>query len=218
MPGKIFDFDGPLFRFLNTLANIVILSVLTLVCSVPLITFGPSMKALYACSLKMVRNEEGYVTKDFFRNFKTQFLRSSVLGIFFLLAAGFLAGGIYTFVMIGKAFPVIMIVAWGIAGFIVLCTMLWIFPMQARFVNPIKQTVKLSFWLAVTKFPQTMLMLLIWLFIPGCVLFISGNFIPLVFLAELGTAAYFSAEVYDSLFAELEEKIREGQNNHREEN
>ncbi len=210
MQGRIFNYEGPLFRFINTLANIVILSVLTLVCSVPLVTFGPAMKALHATCLKMVRNEDGYIIKDYFKSFKNNFLQSAVLGLIVLVALAFLGGGIYTFLMIGKAFPTIMIIAWGIAGFIISCTLIWIFPMQSRFVNPIKETVRLSFFLAVTRFPKTLIMLVIWAFIPACVLFISGNFLPLVFLAELGTAAYFNAEVYDGLFRELEDRIKNG--------
>ncbi|MBQ7635847.1 MAG: DUF624 domain-containing protein [Lachnospiraceae bacterium] len=207
MKGRIFNYDGPFFGFLNTFANIIILSVVTLVCCIPVITFGPAVRALYVVSLKMVRNEESYVVKDFFKSFKSNFLQNVILGLLVLLALGFFGGGLYSMIMIGSAFHIIIKIGFGMGALIVIATILWIFPMQSRFKNPIKQTVKLSFWLAVTKFPKTILMLIIWLFIPACVVFISGNFVPLVFLAELGTAAYFCAEVYDDLFRELEDKI-----------
>ncbi len=208
MQGKIFNYEGPVFKFLNTAANIVILSVAALICSIPVITFGPSMKALCSVCLKMVRNEEGYVLKDYFKSFKVNFWQTVVLGLIVLAALGFLVGGIYSVLMIGSAFHIVIKIAWGIAGVLVLLTMLWIFPMQSRFINPINKTLKFSIMLVITRFPKTLLMLVIWLFIPACFVFISGNFLPLVFLAELGTASYFCAEVYDGLFAEMEERIR----------
>ncbi len=209
MQGKVFDYDGPVFRFLNTLANVVILSVVTLICCIPVFTFGPAVRALFAVSLKMVRNEEGYILKDYFKSFRSNFGQNVVLGLLVLLALGIFGGGLYAFIMIGAAYHIIIKIGFGFAALIVISTILWIFPMQSRFTNPIRQTIKLSFWLAVTKFPKTLLMLVIWLFIPACVVFVSGNFFPLIFLAELGTAAYFSAEVYDGLFRELEDRINE---------
>jgi uncharacterized membrane protein YesL len=207
MQGRIFDYGGPLFGFLNTFANIIVLSVVTLVCCIPVITFGPAVRALYVVCLKMVRNEESYVVRDFFKSFKSNFGQNVFLGLLVLSALGIFGGGLYSLILIGGAFHIIIKIGFGMAALIVIATILWIFPMQSRFKNPIKQTVKLSFWLAVTRFPKTFLMLIIWLFIPACVVFISGNFVPLVFLAELGTAAYFCAEVYDGLFKELEDKI-----------
>ncbi len=213
MPGKIFNYEGPFFKFLNTFANIVILSVITVVCCLPVFTFGPAVRALYVVCLKLVRNEEGYVTKDYFRSFRSNFGQNVVLGLLVLLVLGVFGGGVYSFLLIGAAYHIIIKIGFGFAALIVISTVLWIFPMQSRFTNPIKQTVKLSFWLAVTKFPKTLLMLVIWLFIPACVLFISGNFLPLIVLAEFGTAAYFSAEVYDGLFRELEDRINENKEN-----
>ncbi len=212
MPGRIFNYDGPFFKFLNTAANIVILSVLTLICSIPVFTFGPAMKALYSVCFKMVRNEEGYVTKDFFKSFKKNFGQTVLLGLIVLFTLGVLVGGIYSVMMIGSLFGPVINIAWGIAGLIVVLTLLWVFPMQSRFVNPIGQTLRLSFGLVVTQLPKTLLMLVIWLFIPACFVFVSGNFLPLIFLAELGTAAYFSAEVYEPYFTEIEEKIKENRN------
>ena len=43
----IFAPDGKLAGFLNALGNLIVLNILTLICSIPIFTFGASMTALY---------------------------------------------------------------------------------------------------------------------------------------------------------------------------
>ena len=70
---RIFDVEGPLFSGLSRLADLFWLNVLFIVCSIPIFTIGASATALYYVTLKMVKNEECYITKSFFRSFKQNF-------------------------------------------------------------------------------------------------------------------------------------------------
>lgn len=56
-----------------------------MVCSIPVITIGASLTAVFYAALKMARDEEGYVWKEFFKSFK-QNLKQSIL-IELILAA-----------------------------------------------------------------------------------------------------------------------------------
>ena len=67
--GKFFDMDSPVMRTLNKVADLMWLNILTLVCCLPVITAGASITAMHYVLLKMVRNEESYITKDFFKSF-----------------------------------------------------------------------------------------------------------------------------------------------------
>ena len=44
---SLFDSESPLSRLLGRLLDIVVLSVLWLVCSLPIVTIGPASAALY---------------------------------------------------------------------------------------------------------------------------------------------------------------------------
>ena len=69
---KFFNLDSPLMKFLSRMTDILWLNILTVVCSIPIVTAGASFTALHYVCLKMVRDEEGYITKDFFKSFKRE--------------------------------------------------------------------------------------------------------------------------------------------------
>ena len=67
---KFFDLESPLMQILNKVADLMILNILTVVCCIPVITTGASLTAMHYVALKMARNEECYIARDFFKSFK----------------------------------------------------------------------------------------------------------------------------------------------------
>ena len=67
---KIFDLDNGFMRGLSRSTDLIVLNVLFLVCSLLVVTFGASLSALYSMTLKMVRNEEDYTVRGFFKAFR----------------------------------------------------------------------------------------------------------------------------------------------------
>ena len=82
---RIFDMDSPLMRILNKFADLMWLNILTLICCIPIVTIGPALSAAHYVELKMYRNEEGYITRDFFKAFKVNFKQGFILGVINLL-------------------------------------------------------------------------------------------------------------------------------------
>lgn len=70
---KIFDLDSPLMQVLNKVADLMWLNVLTLICCIPIFTAGASLTAMNYMALKIVRGEECYITRGFFKSFKMNF-------------------------------------------------------------------------------------------------------------------------------------------------
>ena len=68
---KIFDLDSPLMNVLNKMADLMWLNILTLICCIPVITAGAALTSMHYVALKIVRNEESYITRSFFKSFKT---------------------------------------------------------------------------------------------------------------------------------------------------
>ena len=71
--GHILDYDGKFINFLNKATDTLIATLLWLVCSIPIITIGASTTAFYSVMLKLVKDEESYITKSFFKAFKENF-------------------------------------------------------------------------------------------------------------------------------------------------
>lgn len=63
-----FALDGPFSGFMNTLGNIIWTGLLWLVTSIPLITMGCSAMGASRAAEK-TRNNQGYITKEFFAGF-----------------------------------------------------------------------------------------------------------------------------------------------------
>ena len=70
---NVFEEGSPFIRFLNRMADLLIINLLTLLMCVPVITAGASLTAMHYVLLKIVRDEEGYIVRSFFRSFKLNF-------------------------------------------------------------------------------------------------------------------------------------------------
>ena len=63
----------------------MILNLLTLICCIPIITAGDAMTALYYMTVKMVKNEECYIVKGYFKSFKENFKQATIIWLIALL-------------------------------------------------------------------------------------------------------------------------------------
>lgn len=208
MFNKLFDLDSKFMRALFKAADVLWLNLLTVVLCIPVITIGPALCALSFCCLKMARDEDGSVTKMYFAAFRRKFGQTVAIGILSTIVFVVFAGDVYAIVKGFYVFPTVLKIASFIAMFVVLCTMLYVFPFQARFENRIGVTIKNAFWASLLKFPKTLLMLCCWLFLPACILLVSGNFTPVFLLFGISFPAYLCAKIYDDFFMEMEERIK----------
>ena len=78
----------------NKLLNLVLLTVYWLVCSLPVFTAGAATAALYYTTLKVIKNDRGYVSGEFFRSFRGNFKVATACWLAHL-AAGLLFTGEY---------------------------------------------------------------------------------------------------------------------------
>lgn len=204
---KIFNNDSPLMNFLSTVADLLWLNVLTIVTSIPIITIGASFTALNYMCIKIVRGEEVYITKGFFKSFKENFRQSTVIWLIFLVVLGITGMDIFLFIKgdtnMPKFFQVIII----IEAILVTNMLMAVFLIQSRFENTIKKTLKNAFIISIGQFPKTVatfLMLAIFAFL-GYAAF--ETLFPIVLMFGLSVPIYFEAKMFDSFFKKLEDKI-----------
>ena len=62
MFGRIFNPENAFFRTADKLADLVMLSLMWALCSIPLVTLGPATAALYDAAVKILRRGEGTFT------------------------------------------------------------------------------------------------------------------------------------------------------------
>ncbi|MEH7495451.1 YesL family protein, partial [Neobacillus niacini] len=100
--------DGRFFRFTTKVSNLFLLNILWIIFSTPILTMGAATSAVYYVTLKMVKNEEGYIIKDFWYAFR-QNLKQGIMIEFVLLVGGvILLGDIWYFLQMGTIFGYIL--------------------------------------------------------------------------------------------------------------
>ena len=129
---KIFDLDSPLMNVLNKMADLMWLNILTLICCIPVITAGAALTSMHYVALKIVRNEESYITRSFFKSFKTNFRQATLIWLLLMLVAAILGGDYYIITKSGMQFSQVLVVLIMAAGVLVICTSLYVFPVLAK--------------------------------------------------------------------------------------
>lgn len=89
---NIFNLDSPVMQALGKVADLMWLNILTMICCIPIITIGPSLTAMHYMALKIVRNEECYITRGFFKSFKENFFQGMIIGVLTLFITLLLVG------------------------------------------------------------------------------------------------------------------------------
>ena len=92
---RFFSYESKFSQLLLKLCYACYLNLLWMICSLPIVTIGASTTALYYASLKIVRGQESYAGRMFFRSFKQNFKQATVLWLIMLGVGLFLAGDGY---------------------------------------------------------------------------------------------------------------------------
>ena len=156
---KIFDLDNGFMRGLSRSTDLIVLNVLFLVCSLLVVTFGASLSALYSMTLKMVRNEEDYTVRGFFKAFRENLKQGMIFGVAVLVILATvilnikLIGDINTGIALG-----IKIICFAISIWLFLMA-LYVFPIIARFRMKLGAIYKNAFLICVTNFKKTLILL-----------------------------------------------------------
>lgn len=199
--------DSPIMRFLSKLCDLIILNILCIICCIPIITAGASITALFSVTLKMVKGEESYIVRGFFKGFKDNFKQATII---WLIMAVF---GIFMYMDYRAAYVlptnVRNVFQVMIGAIMILYAMLftYIFPYLARFENSIKNIFKNSLLIAVLNLPWTLLMTVL----PIALVFITfltsytlvyGSMIWILFGFSL--VAYMNSGIFRKVFAKYE--------------
>lgn len=81
----MFGIDGKFYEIVSAIADLVILNLLFVLCSLPIFTIGASTTALFGVTKKMADNREGYIVRTYFKLFKENFKQSTAMWLILLM-------------------------------------------------------------------------------------------------------------------------------------
>ena len=161
---------------------------------------------MHYVALKIVRNEESYITRSFFKSFKTNFRQATLIWLLLMLVAAILGGDYYIITKSGMQFSQVLVVLIMAAGGLVICTSLYVFPVLAKFDNTIMGTIRNAFIMSILQLPKTVVMFVM-AFFPLIIYLVSLRLIPIIFLFGFSLPAYASAMLYNKFFQKLEDQL-----------
>jgi len=185
---NFFSLESPFYKFMSRLTDMLKLNVLWLFTSgvaemfiiqlvlaflglgkyqlvsfIPLVMIGAATTAAFHITLKMVDEQEGYITKAYFQAYRENFKKGNIIGLIFLIA-------IYAIWLDFQFFNAaerlnqsdIGYLIFGIlAAVMAFMHLIYAFPLQARYENTVINTLRNSFSIAIRYFIKTIFLFIV---------------------------------------------------------
>lgn len=201
--------ETPVLRFFAEVADLMVLNVLTILCSLPIITIGAATSALHTILIRKVRKEDPTILKPYFRAFRDNFKQATLLWLpmLFVLAAITLD---YIFLKdLGGIAGALITTLLAIAAVLWQAMFVYVFPLQAHFENTNRQIFKNARLMALGAFPRTVVMVVLSL-IPLAILYFIGDlFLPFLLMLGVSVPAFLCAKIYVPFFQRFEPEAEE---------
>lgn len=201
---RIFNADGPVYKFLSNLVALVEINFLWMLCSLPIVTLGGATIAAFDVSMKLIGGEEGHIAQDFFRSFRRNFKNGIPYGLLALLCCYVVWLDFSLFDQI-EGNPMILLIMGIVAVFVFILCFLFAFPLQARYENTLIRTLKNSADISMRYFVRT-LTLLIALAVQIFLFFWNGLTLTIGFFIGPACVIYTISAYARHFFAEIEKE------------
>lgn len=203
----IFNMEGPVMNLITKITYSAYLNILWLVCCLPIFTVGASTTALFYVTLKVAKNEEGSLTKAFFRSFKENFKQSTIIWLI-LLAVGIVLGFdgyVFYHMRFENAFWTVATAVFLVAVVAYAIILMYIFPLLARFDNTIRAMFKNAIMLGMRFLLCTAVMAVIYF---AMAFVIINVFTPIIIFGE-GLCALLCSYLLSNILLLCQEKQEE---------
>ena len=155
---RLFSLDNPFMQFLSKICDLLILNVIFIFSCIPVFTVGAALSALNSVALKMVRHEEPYIVKGFFKAFAANFKQSTIVWLLSIVVFLFFRYDYTITVSLnGSLFRIVQILLFMII-LIFLAAFLYVFPIISHYICTTKQAVRNAFMMSLGHFPYTLVM------------------------------------------------------------
>ena len=151
--------DSKFFSFMSFAGDIILLNVLFIITSLPIVTAGVSLTALYASLKKRIHGHESYPVKDYFSYWKENAKNSMIIWCALL---PFLAGMVlFTMYIANHLENLAAVCAYFLFFLILLFILTYAFPLQATFINKPLRILLNSLLTALRHLPYTLAVIFI---------------------------------------------------------
>lgn len=197
---SLFNPESWLWKPLGVLGDLVMLSLLWTVFSVPIVTLGPAGTALYDAAVHSIRRKEDTVIARFVSTFKRE-LKQGVLSTLLVLGVSALLFFAPLLVFTRQTDWPYLLALWYLLAFFLLCFLCWLWPVLSRFSMGLRALHVNSLRLSVGNILRSAAMAVVW----GLALYAGLRFIAPLFVCP-ALAALLSSALIEPVFGRYEEQ------------
>ena len=155
-----FSPDSKLYRFMCRLTDMVKLNLLWILCSLPLVTVGAATIAASSISLKIADGQEGYIGRDFFKAFRDN-LKQGISMSFITVLCLWVVWIDFQLFSAAEENSLLFLITGIIAAYVFTFSLLYVFPLLARYENTVLNCLKNSFRISMKYFLRSLLLVVI---------------------------------------------------------
>ena len=152
---RFFNPDNPIMEFIAKIFDLILLNLIFIFSCVPIITIGAALTAGHDACRRSIEGEGKGVTANYFKSFKANFIKATLLWLPFLVA---LIALVWSWIVL-QITPLLIIkfaltILW-LIGFE------WVFALQARFENTVAGTLKNAFIFGISHIAMTVALVIV---------------------------------------------------------
>lgn len=158
MKNSLFNPENWLWQPFGKVADFLFLTALCFLTSIPIVTIGSTLTALYDCSAHCVKNRDEGMLSRYFRTFRRELLASTLSFLLWAVILGGIFSIIRTFTATANPTTFNLIIAYALMFLLILATGIasWVFPLLSRFTFDIANLNITAIRLAFAHIPRTL--------------------------------------------------------------
>lgn len=181
---NFFVIDSPVMRFLGRIGDIIVLNLIFVVTSLPIITVGTALSALYTVAMKLARGDDPSVLKEYLKAYRRNIKPATICWLIMAAVGAFIFVDFRLVGVFGGTVYTVMRLLLAMIFGVWILVFLYLFPYIARFENTVFHSIKNALFLSAAHIPSTLMMLVISVGLAVVTLFTSRAFV-------IGTIAWF---------------------------
>ena len=173
---SFFSLDSKFSQIMGRVFDLMMLNIIFLIMCIPIVTIGANFTAMYYVTLKMIKNEETYIFRTYWKSFRENFKQATAIWLILLAVLIVLILDLLLVMRMPGTITYLRFV-FLVLIFFEAMVLSYVFPVLSRFDNTVKNTIKNSILMAIRHLPYTILMAVITI-APAAVFLIQSFRVP----------------------------------------
>ena len=156
---SFFSLDSKFSQIMGRVFDLMMLNIIFLIMCIPIVTIGANFTAMYYVTLKMIKNEETYIFRTYWKSFRENFKQATAIWLILLAVLIVLILDLLLVMRMPGTITYLRFV-FLVLIFFEAMVLSYVFPVLSRFDNTVKNTIKNSILMAIRHLPWTIMILL----------------------------------------------------------